>query len=306
MTKQTTKLETIVTLPTLALSQLFDGGEHSTAVSRNDVKEIARCPKTGLWLIQAFPAWIKGRANSFLLTLTNDDIDDAIKDMIWANLPTLKPSATWFITFLEFQRSKLDKADQAEFDNSVFGSVLLGTLDEKSQKRTKVSGAQLRWVQGFFGKLADDLVNLGEIDSDNLETWFNVFADYATLAESQLQVASDLSQALKSWDRVNNPEGSASRVDDETSAQLQVIWTATVEPAIKDMLTQVNRNFGHVNYALREFMPVTKNALGFPNKRTGANMPPKKSEKNAPEQITSADVESVEGEASEMVEGEQN
>jgi hypothetical protein len=302
-TQTQTKLETTTTLPTLALAELFDGGEHSTAVSRNDVKELSKCSKTGLWLIQAFPAWIHGRANSFLQTLTNDDVDDAIKDMIWANLPTLKPSAQWFVTFLEFQRSKLDKADQVEFDNSVYGSVLLGTLDSKTGKRTKVSGAQLRWVQGFFGKLSDDLVNLGEIDSDNLETWFNVFADYATLAESQLQVASDLSQALKSWDKVNNPEGSASRVDDETSAQLQVIWTATVESALREMLTQVNQNFGHVNFALREFMPATKNSLGFPNKRTGANMPPKKS---APEQITSADVESVEGEASEMVEGEQN
>jgi hypothetical protein len=302
-TQTQTKLETTTTLPTLALAELFDGGEHSTAVSRNDVKELSKCSKTGLWLIQAFPAWIHGRANSFLQTLTNDDVDDAIKDMIWANLPTLKPSAQWFVTFLEFQRSKLDKADQVEFDNSVYGSVLLGTLDSKTGKRTKVSGAQLRWVQGFFGKLSDDLVNLGEIDSDNLETWFNVFADYATLAESQLQVASDLSQALKSWDKVNNPEGSASRVDDETSAQLQVIWTATVESALREMLTQVNQNFGHVNFALREFMPATKNSLGFPNKRTGANMPAKK---NAPEQITSADVESVEGEASEMVEGEQN
>jgi hypothetical protein len=169
-----------------------------------------------------------------------------------------------------------------------------------------VSGAQLRWVQGFFGKLADDLVNLGEIDSDNLDLWFQVFADYATLAESQLQVSDDLARTLKTWDRVNNPEGSAGRVDDETAAQLKALWNATVEPAILDMLTQTKKNFGHVNYALREFMPVTKNALGFPNKRTGANMPPKKSEKNAPEQITSADVESVEGEASEMVEGEQN
>lgn len=281
MKQNATELKTLAQLPTLTLAQLMDGGENATAIGRNNATELRTCPKVQLWLIQRFPAYIAGLAKSYTATLTSDAIDSTIKDMVWCNVPTLKPSSALFQRFMESEKSALPNPAKLEFPETVFDTVLTGLPGKQK------SGGYLRWFAGFFGRLVDNLAEFGEVTPDNLAQWQTIFDSYALECENMVKSATDLNALLKQFDKWNNPEGSSSRIDEATAERLSDLWNEVMHPAIESLLSRVDNNFSHANYAIREFLPRTKRELKFPNKRTGENTTPK--QENAATEVPEVD-----------------